>query len=184
MNLSIFVEIFNIMSEKTTKKLFLLDGMALIFRAHYAFIKNPRISSKGLNTSALYGYTNTVLEIIQKEIPTHLGVSFDTKAPTFRHEMFEAYKAGRQETPEDIIISIPLIKQLTEAFNIPVLVLDGFEADDIIGTLAKKAELAGFDEIFMMTPDKDYCQLVSEKIKVYKPAFNSSIDIIHFDVST
>ncbi len=169
--LSIFVLNPYDMAEDIKKKLFLLDGMALIFRAHYAFIKNPRISSKGLNTSALYGYSNTLLEIIQKEKPTHLGVSFDTKAPTFRHEMFKEYKAGRQETPEDIIISIPLVKQLTEAFGIPVLVMDGFEADDIIGTLAKKAEAAGFDEVFMMTPDKDYYQLVTEKIKVYKPAF-------------
>lgn len=155
---------------KPENKLFLLDALALIYRAHFAFSKNPRISSKGLNTSAVFGFTNTLLEVIQKEKPTHLGVAFDTSAPTFRHEAFEAYKAQRQETPEDIRIAIPLVKQLCKAFNIPVLELDGFEADDIIGTLAKAAGRAGF-EVFMMTPDKDYSQLVEEHIYLYKPAF-------------
>ena len=152
------------------KKLFLLDGMALLFRAHYAFIKNPRITSKGLNTSALYGFTNALVEILNKEKPTHIGVSFDTKAPTFRMEIFADYKANRGETPEDILVAIPLVKDLVKAFDIPLLVMDGYEADDIIGTLAKKAGKEGF-EVYMMTPDKDFCQLVEKHVKIYKPAY-------------
>ncbi|MES2779175.1 MAG: DNA polymerase I [Bacteroidota bacterium] len=153
----------------TRKKLFLLDGMALVYRAYFAFSQNPRITSYGFNTSAIFGYANTVLDILKKEKPTHIGVSFDTAEPTARHIEFEAYKAHRQEMPEDISKALPFIMRLTEALNIPLLIRPGFEADDIIGTLAKKAELQGFD-VYMMTPDKDFGQLVSEHIFIYKPA--------------
>jgi len=152
------------------KKLFLLDAMALIYRAHFAFSKIPRINSKGMNTGAALGFTNTLLEIIQKEKPSYIGVAFDMSGPTFRHETFEAYKAQRQEQPEDITIAIPICKQILAGFGIPVLQLQGFEADDIVGTLAKQASLAGF-QVFMMTSDKDYCQLVNENVFVYRPAF-------------
>ncbi|WP_250631042.1 DNA polymerase I [Rhodoflexus caldus] len=152
------------------KKLFLLDAMALIYRAHFALSKNPRITSKGLNTSAVFGFTNTLLEVIAKEKPTHLGIAFDTAAPTFRHTAFEAYKAQRQEQPEDITVAIPLVKRLCRAMDIPVLELDGYEADDIIGTFAKIAARRDF-QVYMMTPDKDYGQLVEENIFLYKPAF-------------
>ncbi len=151
------------------KKLFLLDGMALVYRAYFAFSQNPRVTSYGFNTSAIFGYVNTVLDILKKEKPTHIGVSFDTSAPTARHEEFEAYKAHRQEQPEDITRSLPYILKITEAMNIPLLIMDGYEADDIIGTLAKQAEQKGFD-VYMMTPDKDFGQLVSEHIFIYKPA--------------
>ncbi|MCL2289413.1 MAG: DNA polymerase I [Bacteroidetes bacterium] len=150
------------------KKLFLLDAMALIYRAYYAMIRSPRVTSKGLNTSAIFGFTNTLYEVIRNENPTHLAVSFDTGAPTLRHAEFEAYKAHRESTPEDIVKAIPYIYKLLEAFNIPILVKDGYEADDIIGTLAKKAETEGFD-VYMMTSDKDYGQLVSEHVFMYKP---------------
>ena len=154
------------------KKLFLFDAMALIYRAHFAFAKTPRISSKGLNTSAVFGFANTILEVIQKEKPDFLGVAFDTPSPTFRHIDFPAYKAQRQEQPEDITIAIPYVKRLVEAMDIPLLILDGYEADDIIGTIAKKAVQANPEiEVYMMTPDKDYGQLVEERIKMYKPAF-------------
>jgi len=154
------------------KKLFLFDAMALIYRAHFAFAKTPRISSKGLNTSAVFGFANTILEVIQKEKPDYLGVAFDTPAPTFRHVDFPAYKAQRQEQPEDITVAIPYVKKLVEAMDIPLLILDGYEADDIIGTIAKKAVQANPDiVVYMMTPDKDYGQLVEERIKMYKPAF-------------
>ncbi|KAA0993196.1 DNA polymerase I [Dyadobacter aurulentus] len=156
--------------DKPVHKLFLLDAMALIYRAHFAFIKAPRITSKGLNTSAVFGFTNTLLEVLQKEKPTHIGVAFDTAAPTFRHVQFEAYKAQRQEQPEDITVAIPLVKRLLKAMCIPILELDGYEADDIIGTIAKEASNAGF-EVFMMTPDKDYGQLVEQHVYIYKPAF-------------
>ncbi|MES2726554.1 MAG: DNA polymerase I [Bacteroidota bacterium] len=151
------------------KKLFLLDGMALVYRAYFAFSQNPRITSAGFNTSAIFGYTNTVLDILKKEKPTHIGVSFDTSAPTARHIEYEAYKAHRDEMPEGISTALPFIMKVTEALNIPILILDGYEADDIIGTLAKKAEQAGF-KTYMMTPDKDFGQLVSENIFIYKPA--------------
>lgn len=151
------------------KKLFLLDALALIYRAYYAFINNPRRNSKGLDTSAIYGFTNTLLEVLQKEKPTHIGVAFDTAAPTFRHDSYEEYKAHRQEQPEGISIAIPYIKKILQAMHIPILEMDGYEADDIIGTLAKRAEKEGF-EVYMMTSDKDYCQLVSEHIFLYKPA--------------
>ncbi|MBN7814307.1 DNA polymerase I [Algoriphagus pacificus] len=158
------------MPQKQANKLFLLDAMALIYRAHFAFSKNPRINSKGLNTGVMLGFTNTLLEVLDKEKPTHIGVAFDTHAPTFRHEQFEAYKANRQEQPEDIGTAIPWVKEIVKAFNIPILELDGFEADDIIGTLAKQAEAEHFT-VYMMTPDKDYGQLVDEHIFLYKPAF-------------
>lgn len=158
------------MPQKGDKKLFLLDAMALIYRAHFAFSKNPRINSKGLNTGIMLGFTNTLLEVLEKEKPTHIAVAFDTKAPTFRHVQFEAYKANRLEQPEDIEIGTPWVKQIVKAFNIPVLEMDGFEADDIIGTIAKKAERTSF-EVYMMTPDKDYGQIVEDHIFLYKPAF-------------
>jgi DNA polymerase I len=151
------------------KKLFLLDAMALIYRAFYALNKNPRVNSKGLNTSAILGFANTLFDVLKNEKPTHIGVAFDTAAPTQRHTDFAAYKAHREEAPEDLITSLPYIRELIEAFNIPVLILDGYEADDIIGTLAKKAEAKGFTT-YMMTSDKDFGQLVSEKTLIYKPA--------------
>jgi DNA polymerase-1 len=151
------------------KKLFLLDAMALIYRAHFAFIKAPRITSTGLNTSCVFGFANAILEVIQKEKPTHIGVAFDLPGGTFRNEWFPEYKANRQEQPEDITIAIPYVKKLVEAMDIPLLMLTGYEADDVIGTIAKKAAQHDF-EVFMMTPDKDYGQLVEEHIYMYKPA--------------
>ncbi|WP_158856234.1 DNA polymerase I [Lunatibacter salilacus] len=166
------------MSTKGSKKLFLLDAMALIYRAHFAFSKNPRINSKGLNTGVMLGFTNTLLEVLEKEKPTHIAVAFDTYAPTFRHIRFEAYKANRQEQPEDIAVAIPWVKDIVQAFNIPVLELDGFEADDIIGTIAKKAENTSF-VVYMMTPDKDFGQLVEDHIYLYKPAFmGNAVDVM------
>ncbi|WP_143959347.1 DNA polymerase I [Litoribacter populi] len=166
------------MSQKDGKKLFLLDAMALIYRAHFAFSKNPRINSKGLNTGIMLGFTNTLLEVLEKEKPSHMAVAFDTKAPTFRHEQFEAYKANRLEQPEDIEVGIPWVKEIVQGFNIPVLELDGYEADDIIGTIAKKAEYKSF-EVYMMTPDKDYGQLVEDHIFLYKPSFmGNSVEIL------
>ncbi len=150
------------------KKLYLLDAMALIYRAFYALNKNPRITSKGLNTSAILGFANSLYDILKNEKPTHIGVAFDTHAPTVRHIDFHAYKANRQETPEDLLKSIPYIMQLIEAFGIPVLFSEGYEADDVIGTLAKKAEANGYTT-YMVTPDKDFGQLVSEKTLIYKP---------------
>ena len=152
------------------KKLFLLDAMALVFRAYYALIRSPRITSKGRNTNAQFGFTNTLIDLINNQKPTHIAVCFDTHEPTERHTDFADYKANRQEAPEDIISSIPDIKKIIEGFNIPVIELDGYEADDIIGALAKKAEKEGY-EVFMVTPDKDYGQLVSENIKIYKPGY-------------
>ena len=145
-------------------KLFLLDAYALIYRAYYAFIRTPRINSKGLNTSAILGFCNTLNEIITKEHPTHLGVAFDL-GKTFRHEAFPEYKAQREETPEDIRLAVPIIKELLDAFNIPILQCEGFEADDVIGTLATKAGQMGI-ETYMLTPDKDYGQLISALVMV------------------
>ncbi|MEO9851990.1 MAG: DNA polymerase I [Reichenbachiella sp.] len=163
---------------KPEKKLFLLDAFALIYRAHFAFSKNPRINSKGMNTSAVFGFVNSLLEILRKEKPTHIGVAFDTSAPTFRHIQFPEYKAHREETPEDIRTATPIIKDILKAFNIPILQLDGFEADDVIGTFAKAAARKGF-EVFMMTPDKDYAQLVEEHIYLYKPAYmGNGVDVL------
>lgn len=152
------------------KKLFLLDAFALIFRAYYALIRSPRITSSGKNTNAQFGFTNTILDLINNQKPTHIAVCFDTAAPTERHTDFAAYKANRQETPEDISAAVPDIIKIIEALNIPVISVDGYEADDIIGTLAKQAEKSGY-EVFMVTPDKDYGQLVSNHIKIYKPGY-------------
>ena len=164
-------------------KLFLLDAFALIYRAHFAFSKNPRVNSKGLNTGAILGFTNTLVEVLQKEKPTHIGVAFDGPKKTFRHEQFAEYKAQRQAMPEDIGLAIPYIKQIVQAFHIPILMVDGYEADDVIGTLARRAEAQGFGEVFMMTPDKDYCQLVTDCIKIYRPAFMGNaaevLDVAH-----
>jgi DNA polymerase-1 len=153
---------------RAMKRLFLLDGMALIYRAYFALIQNPIRNSKGVNTSALYGFTNTLLAIVEKEKPTHIGVAFDTSAPTPRHVKFPAYKAQRDETPEELAAAIPHVKSLCRAFHIPVLELDGYEADDIIGTLVKRAEADGF-ESYMVTPDKDFAQLLSAKTHMWKP---------------
>ena len=151
------------------KKLFLLDGMALIYRAHFALSKTPRFTSGGLNTSAVMGFTNTLLEVLKKEKPTHMAVVFDTEAPTERHTDFAAYKAHRETMPEDLSAALPYIYKVILGFNIPVITSDGYEADDIIGTLAKKAEAKGY-QVYCMTPDKDFAQLVSENIRIYKPA--------------
>jgi len=151
------------------KKLFLLDGMALIYRAHFALSKTPRFTSGGLNTSAVLGFTNTLLEVIRKENPTHMAVVFDTETPTERHIEFADYKAQRESMPEDLSTAIPYIFKVILGFNIPVITSDGYEADDIIGTLAKKAEAKGYN-VYCMTPDKDFAQLVSDKIFIYKPA--------------
>jgi DNA polymerase-1 len=151
------------------KKLFLLDAMALIYRAYFALNKNPRINSKGQNTSAILGFTNTLLDVLNNERPSHIGVAFDTMAPTLREEGFADYKANREKMPEDIAASLPYIVKMVEAMNIPILKVDGYEADDVIGTLAKKAEQDDF-EVYMMTPDKDFGQLVSDNIYMYKPA--------------
>lgn len=160
------------------KKLFLLDAMALIYRAFYALNKNPRINSKGLNTSAILGFANTLYDVIKTEKPTHIGVAFDTMAPTARHIDFTEYKANREAMPEELAASIPYIKALIEAFRIPVLYADGYEADDVIGTLAKQAEKRGF-QTYMMTPDKDFGQLVSEHIFMYRPGkFNEPAAIL------
>ncbi|MBE2229065.1 MAG: DNA polymerase I [Chitinophagaceae bacterium] len=155
------------------KRVFLLDAFALVFRAYYALIRNPRLTSKGKNTNAQFGFTNALLELINKQKPSHMAVCFDTSAPTERHTDFADYKANRQETPEDILAAVPDIKKIIEAFNIPIIAQDGFEADDVIGTLSKQAEKAGY-EVYMVTPDKDYGQLVSEKIKIYKPAYQGN----------
>ena len=150
------------------QKLFLLDAYALIYRSYYAFIKNPRINSKGLNTSAIMGFLNTLNEVLTKEQPTHIGVAFDPHGPTFRNEAFPEYKAQREETPEDIRKAVPIIKDLLKAYRIPILQVDGFEADDVIGTLAKKAGSIGV-ETYMLTPDKDYGQLVTDNVKIFRP---------------
>ena len=153
------------MSEKV---LFLLDGMALVYRGHFAMIRNPRMTSKGMNTSAVFAFANTLLSIIEKGEPTHLAVVFDTPEPTHRHHKYEEYKAQREAMPEDLSQALPYVFRLCEAFNIPVLREPGWEADDVIGTLAKKAEAEGF-ATYMVTPDKDYGQLVSERSFMYKP---------------
>jgi DNA polymerase-1 len=155
------------------KKLFLLDAYALIYRAYYGFIKNPRINSKGMNTSAIFGFVNTLEDVLKRENPTHIAVVFDPGGPTFRHEMYEQYKAQREETPEDIRLAVPIIKNIIRAYNIPVIEVPKYEADDVIGTLAIKADEANFT-VYMMTPDKDYGQLVSEKRLIYRPKHNSS----------
>ncbi|MDB2640747.1 DNA polymerase I, partial [Akkermansiaceae bacterium] len=155
-------------------RLFLLDGMALVYRAHFAFIRNPITNSQGVNTSAIYGFTNTLLTIIEKEAPTHLAVAFDTSAPTARHILYPEYKAQREAMPEELAAAIPEVKKVCAAFKIPVLVIDGFEADDIIGTVARRAEEAGGIETFMVTPDKDFAQLVAPHTAMWKPGRQGS----------
>ena len=160
------------------KKLFLLDAMALIYRAYFAMNKNPRINSKGLNTSAILGFANTLFEVLKKEKPTHIAVAFDSREPTVRHDDFSGYKANREAMPEDLSISIPYIIALIDAFNIPVIFSEGYEADDIIGTLSKKAENKGFTT-YIMTSDKDFGQLVSENILIYRPGrFGEKADVL------
>ena len=159
------------------EKLFLLDAYALIYRSYYAFIKNPRINSKGLNTSAIMGFLNTLQEVLTKEQPTHLGVAFDPHGPTFRSEAYPAYKAQREATPEDIKQSVPIIKDILKAWNIPILEVDGFEADDVIGTLATKAGGQGI-ETYMLTPDKDYGQLVRDNVKIYRPRHGGGYEVM------
>lgn len=150
------------------KRLFLIDAYALIYRSYYAFIKNPRVNSKGMNTSAVLGFVNTLEDVLKSQSPTHIAVCFDPAGPTFRHEAFEEYKAQREATPEDIRISVPIIKDIVRAYNIPILEVAGFEADDVVGTVAKRAESMGF-KVYMLTPDKDYAQLVTESIFIYRP---------------
>ena len=160
------------------KKLFLLDGHALVYRAHYAFINRPLINSKGINTSAITGFVRALWDILQKQKPSHLAVAFDPKGPVFRNREYEAYKANRDAQPEDIGIALPYIHSIVEAFNIPIVMVDDYEADDVIGTLAKQAELEGF-KVYMVTPDKDYAQLVSENIFMYKPSRQGNgVDIL------
>ena len=158
-------------------KLFLLDAYALIYRSYYAFIKNPRINSKGLNTSAIMGFVNTLQEVLTKEQPTHLGVAFDPHGPTFRSEAFPAYKAKREETPEDIRKAVPIIKDLLKAWNIPILQVDGYEADDVIGTLATKAGTQNINT-YMLTPDKDYGQLVTDHVFIYRPRHGGGYEVM------
>ena len=152
------------------KKLFLLDAYALIFRAYHAMKNSPRITSDGMNTSAIFGFVNTLEEVLRKEAPTHIAVCFDPAGKTFRHEMFPDYKAGREATPEDIKIAIPYIKDIIRAYGIPVVEVDGFEADDVIGTLAVKGQRAGF-HTYIMSPDKDLSQLVGGLVRIYRPGY-------------
>ena len=160
------------------KKLFLLDGMALVYRAHFAFIARPILTSKGVNTSALYGFTQTLLDILKNQQPTHIAVAFDTQAPTHRHIEFPEYKATRQEMPEDLSQALPHVRRMIEAFRIPVLTCDGFEADDIIGTLVRRAEKEGFQS-YMVTPDKDFGQLIDANTFIYKPGrMGDSVEVI------
>ena len=165
----------------TTNRLFLLDGMALVYRAHFALIRNPIMNSKGMNTSAIFGFINTMLEIIDNHGPTHLGVAFDTKEPTPRHKIFPKYKAQRDAMPEDLAIAIPEVKRVLKAFNIPVIEVPGYEADDIIGTMAKQADENGTFHTFMVTPDKDFAQLVSPTTTMWKPGRKGS-DVELLDV--
>ena len=158
-------------------KLFLLDAYALIYRSYYAFIKNPRINSKGLNTSAIMGFLNTLNEVLTKEKPTHIGVAFDPHGPTFRSEAFPEYKAQREETPEDIRKAVPIIKDMLKAYRIPILQVDGFEADDVIGTLAEKAGSIGV-QTYMLTPDKDYGQLVRDNVFIYRPRHGGGYEVM------
>jgi len=164
--------------ENTDKRLFLLDAMALIFRAYYALISNPRVTTKGRNTNAQFGFTNALVDLINNQKPTHMAVCFDTEAPTERHTDFSDYKANRQEAPEDLLSALPDIKAIVKGFNIPCIELDGYEADDVIGTLSKQASAAGY-EVYMVTPDKDYGQLVDERVRIYKPPYQGGIAEIY-----
>ena len=154
------------------KKLFLVDAFALIFRAYYAFIRNPMYNAERFNTSCVFGFVNALEDLISRERPAHIAVAFDPSGPNFRHEIFPDYKANRDETPEDIKKSVPYIKDILKAYGIPIIQIDGYEADDVIGTLAKKAENDGYT-VYMVTPDKDYIQLLSENIFIIKPGRNS-----------
>lgn len=166
------------MSDTNDKKLFLLDGHALVYRAHFAFINRPMINGKGINTSAMFGFTRTLWDLMKKQKPSHLAVVFDPKGGTFRNEIAPDYKANREETPEDITVAFPYVHQILQGFNIPIIIIDNYEADDVIGTLAKQAAREGF-EVYMVTPDKDYGQLVEEKIFMYKPSrMGNGIDIL------
>lgn len=159
------------------KKLFLIDAYAIIYRAYYAFIRAPRVNSKGLNTSAIYGFVNTLDDVLKREQPSHIAVCFDPPGPTFRHDAFEAYKAQRESTPEDIKLAVPYIKKIVEAYNIPMLEVMGYEADDVIGTIARKADEAGF-QVYMLTPDKDYGQLVTENVFMYRPRHTGGFEVM------
>ncbi len=166
---------------QTDKRLFLLDGHALVYRAHFAFINRPLINSKGINTSAMHGFTRTLWDLMKNQQPTHLAVVFDPEGPTFRHEIAPDYKANREEQPEDIGIAFPYVHQILQAFKIPVIIIPNYEADDVIGTLSKQAARAGY-EVYMVTPDKDYGQLVEEKIFMYKPSrMGNGIEILGVD---
>ena len=157
------------------KRVFLVDAFALIFRGYYAFIKNPRINSKGVDTSAIMGFMNSLLDVIKRERPDHLAVCFDKGGSVDRVDMYEAYKANRDETPEAIKIAVPIIQDILKAMHIPIMVKEGYEADDVIGTLAKQAEKEGY-QTFMVTPDKDFAQLVSENIFMYRPVFGGGYE--------
>lgn len=165
---------------KEQNKLFLIDAYALIYRSYYALIKNPRINSKGMNTSAIMGFVNAIEEVLKKEHPTHLAIAFDPKGDTFRHEIFKEYKAQREETPEDIRISVPIIKDIVKAYNIPILEVKGYEADDVIGTVAQIAAKENVDT-YMMTPDKDYAQLVGQHTFIYRPKFTGGYEVMGTD---
>lgn len=167
----------NLTVAENSKRLFLIDAYALIYRSYYAFIKNPRINSRGENTSAILGFVNTLEDILRRENPTHVAVGFDPQGPTFRHEAYKQYKAQREETPEAIRFAVPVIKEIIKAYRIPIIEVAGFEADDVIGSLAQKAEKAGF-ETYMMTPDKDYGQLVTEHTFMYRPRFGGDYEIL------
>ena len=158
-------------------KLFLIDAYALIYRSYYAFLKNPRINSKGINTSAIFGFINSLEDVLKREQPTHIAIGFDPSGPTFRHEAYTDYKAQREETPEVIRQSVPIIKQIIQAYRIPLLEVTGFEADDVIGTIARQAAQKGF-EVYMMTPDKDYGQLVADHIYMYRPKFGGDYEVL------
>jgi len=159
---------------ETANRLFLLDGMALVYRAHFALIRNPILNSKRENMSAPFGFANTLLDIIQNHQPTHLGVAFDTKEPTPRHKIFPEYKAQRDAMPEELAAALPMVKRLIEAFDIPVIECPGYEADDIIGTLAKQADEEKTFQTYMVTPDKDFAQLVSPTTAMWKPGRKGS----------
>ncbi|MFO7868432.1 MAG: DNA polymerase I [Bacteroidales bacterium] len=164
------------MSEE--KKLFLIDGHAMLYRSYFAFIKNPRINSQGINTSGIFGFVNTLLELLRKQNPEYIGVVFDPQGPTFRHDMYKEYKANRQEVPEDLRASIPHLIEIIQGFNIPVIQVEGYEADDVIGTLAKQGAREGYT-VYMATPDKDYCQLVDNDIFMYRPrSFGNDVEIM------
>ncbi len=150
------------------ERFFIIDGMAIAYRAYFAFINRPLINSKGMNTSAIFGFVNTLEKILGEEKPDHIAVAFDTPHPTFRHKQYAEYKATREKMPEDMIAQLPYLKTIVQAYNIPVLELPGWEADDVIGTLARRAEREDL-ECFLVTPDKDYMQLVSDRIRLYKP---------------